>query len=122
MNEPKFTTAQRLKQLMGEQGLKQADLLRKCQPVAKSLNTKVSKSNISSYVNCRYNPNQLKLMVLARALNVDEAWLMGYDVPRERKDTEGKTEFFDEFVQLFSMLTPKDQQKAITILKTIFFD
>lgn len=121
MNEPKFTTAQRLKQLMDEQNLKQADLLRKCQPVAKSLNTKVSKSDISSYVNCKYKPNQLKLMVLARALNVNEAWLMGYDVPRERKDKE-KTELANEFMELFGKLTPENQQKAITMLKTMFFD
>lgn len=116
-----ITTKDRLRQILDERNWKQVDLLNCCQVVAKSYNTNISKSNISSWLSGRYEPNQHKLFILAKALNVNEAWLMGYDVPRERKDKE-KTELANEFMELFGKLTPENQQKAIIMLKTMFFD
>ena len=118
----KFTTKDRLRQILDERNWKQVDLLNCCQFVAKAYNTHISKSNISSWLSGRYEPNQHKLFILAKALNVNEAWLMGYDVPRERKEKENPNELVTEFEQLFNELTPENQQKAITILKTMFFE
>lgn len=47
---------------------------------------------------------------------------MGYDVSRERKEKESPNELVTEFEQLFNELTSENQQKAITILKILFFD
>lgn len=82
----KKTTAERLRELMDMRGLKQADIVRLCQPYADKLGTKFQKSALSQYISGRNEPNQYKLTVLALALNVNEAWLMGYDVPMERKN------------------------------------
>lgn len=83
----KKTTAERLQEIMDIRGLKQADALRLCQPYAERLGVKFQKSAMSQYMSGRNEPNQYKLTVLALALNVNEAWLMGYDVPMERKNT-----------------------------------
>lgn len=78
------TTAERLKQLMEERDLKQNDILALCVPYFSIVNDVISKTNISLYVSGKSKPNQNKLYILARALNVSEAWLMGFDVPRDR--------------------------------------
>lgn len=55
-------------------------------PIELSEKTHLSKSLISGYLNGKYLARQDKLSVLAETLNVTEAWLMGYDVPMERKN------------------------------------
>lgn len=44
----------------------------------------VSKGTISNYLSGRYEAKQNNVYKLALALNVDEAWLMGKDVPMAR--------------------------------------
>ena len=64
-----------------------ADALKKRDKRAVDLSdiTGISRSAISSYLAGRWLAKQDKVYLLAKALNVDEAWLMGYDVPMERK-------------------------------------
>lgn len=80
----KTTTSARLRTIMQERGLKQADLVRICAPFAKEFGIVMGKSAISQYVTGKSLPAQRQLTALGEALNVSEAWLMGYDVPRER--------------------------------------
>lgn len=47
----------------------------------------VSKSRISQYIQGNYEPKQKAIHQLAIALNVNESWLMGYDVAIARKST-----------------------------------
>lgn len=42
--------------------------------------TKLDKSLISNYLSGTYKPKQDKIFLIASALNVSEAWLMGFDV------------------------------------------
>ena len=44
----------------------------------------VPKSSLSLYLSGAYEPKQDRIYAMAKALNVSEAWLMGYDVPMER--------------------------------------
>jgi len=76
----KFTTGQRLKELMKLQGLRQVDILNKTLPYQKSLGVIMSKSHLSNYVNDRSSPDNDKMLLLSKSLNVSEPWLMGYDV------------------------------------------
>ncbi len=76
-------TANRLNEILIERNMKQADLLRLTQPYCKMYNVKMNKSDISQYCSGKVEPNQDKLFVLSSALNVNVAWLMGYDVPSE---------------------------------------
>lgn len=46
--------------------------------------TGIGKSAINHYKTGRYEPKQDGVYLLAQALDVSEAWLMGYDVPMAR--------------------------------------
>ena len=59
--------------------------IRNIKPVELSEKTGIDKSKISSYMSGRYKAKQDGVFLLARALNVDEAWLMGCDVPMEKE-------------------------------------
>lgn len=74
-------TAIRLKQLMKERNLKQIDIVRLAEPYCKENNVKLGRNDISQYVAGKSEPGQHKLYILGKALDVSEAWLMGYDVP-----------------------------------------
>lgn len=69
------TTSKRIQEAMELRGLKQTDLVEK---------TGISKGALSSYISGRYVPKQNNTFLIAKALNVNEAWLMGADVPMER--------------------------------------
>ncbi|MDE5779166.1 MAG: DNA-binding protein [Lachnospiraceae bacterium] len=73
---------------MNERNLKQIDILERAQPYCEQYNIKLSKSDLSQYVSGKVEPGQHKLSILGLALNVSEAWLMGYDVPMERMEIE----------------------------------
>lgn len=84
-------TANRLKKIMNDRDLKQIDILKMTLPYCNKYGVKMNKSDISQYCSGKVEPNQNKLFVLGAALNVNEAWLMGYDVPMERNDYEDQT-------------------------------
>jgi len=83
----KFTTGERLKEFMKSQGLRQVDILNKTLSYQKSLGITMSKSHLSNYVNDRSSPDNDKMRLLAKALDVSEPWLMGYDTPRQEFPT-----------------------------------
>ena len=83
----KETTATRLKRLLAERGLKQVDVLEKAEPFCKKYGIKLTKSDLSQYVSGKVAPGQDKLSIIGMALDVSEAWLMGYDVPMKRGDS-----------------------------------
>lgn len=51
--------------------------------------TGIGKSSISTYISGEYEPKQKNLYRLAKALEVNEAWLMGYDVDMEPSANKG---------------------------------
>lgn len=75
----KSSCAERIKLALSLKDLTQSDLCRM---------TEISKSMMSQYLSGKYEPSQLKTEIIARALNVSEAWLMGYDVPMERTSSK----------------------------------
>ncbi len=84
----KKNTASRLKEIMENRNLRQVDVLNLTRPYCQEYNVKMNKSDISQYCSGKTEPNQDKLFILGIALNVNEAWLMGYDVPMERNEYE----------------------------------
>ena len=62
----------RLKQALEIRGMKASELSEK---------TNVNKSTISQYLNGVYEPKRERIELFADVLNVDYAWLTGYDVP-----------------------------------------
>lgn len=80
-------TSTRLKQIMKERKLRQVDLLEMVKPFCEKYNVKINKSDISQYLSGKVKPGQEKLSMLGMALNINETWLMGYDVPKEKQFT-----------------------------------
>lgn len=70
----KSTTSERLKYLMETKNLKQSDIIE----MVKKSGEYISKSALSQYVNGQSLPDQRKLTILSKVLNVSEVWLMGY--------------------------------------------
>lgn len=66
------TIAHRLQIALDLRGMKQSELVEI---------TGIGKSSISTYLSGRYEPKQRNIYKMAKALNVNEAWLMGEDVP-----------------------------------------
>ena len=87
-NMEKENTSTRLKKIMSDRNLRQVDILELCKPYCQKYDVKMNKSDISQYVSGKVEPNQDKLFILGCALNVNEAWLMGYNVPMERDSYE----------------------------------
>lgn len=66
------TISDRIKEGLALRNMKQIDLVEK---------TGIGKSSISTYISGAYEPKQKNIYKIAKALDVDEAWLMGADVP-----------------------------------------
>ena len=67
---------ERLKEAMKIHGISQTELC---------LRTHIPKSAMSQYISGAFKPKQDRTYLIAQALNVSEAWLMGFAVPMERK-------------------------------------
>ena len=72
--KPIDTFQNRLQKAMNIRNMKQVDLVEK---------TGLDKTLLSKYLSGISNARQDKLTVLAEALQVNEIWLMGYDIPME---------------------------------------
>lgn len=74
----KESTSKRMKKAMDIRGMKQVDLVEK---------TGLGKSAISQYISGKYESKQKAVYLIAKALDVNEVWLMGHDVPMDRDFT-----------------------------------
>lgn len=93
----KLSTSQRLKYYMQTTGIKQKDILDKAKPFCKKYNIKLNKNDLSQYVSGKVEPGNKKLTILAKALNVNPVWLMGYNVPMTAElKTDSKSEILIE--------------------------
>ena len=75
--------------------------------------TGISKSSLTRYSKGDWEGKQDAVFAISRALNISEAWLMGYDVPMERIDLDdflkyqggenqsGRTQAKEEMFRLF---------------------
>lgn len=107
----KESTATRLKQIMKERHLRQVDILEKCKPFCQKFDIKLGRNDLSQYVNGKVEPGQEKLTILGMALNVSEAWLMGFDVPMER--TTFTKESSPKIMQYYEQLNNIGKHEAI---------
>ena len=78
MNKPS-TFAKRLRELLDYTGWTQTKL---------AAETGISKSSINHYLKGDWEGKQDAVFAIARAANVSEAWLMGFDVCRDRFDLD----------------------------------
>lgn len=106
----KENTAIRLNRIMTERNLRQVDILERVKPFCTKYDIKMNKSDLSQYVSGKVEPSQEKLVVLGMALNVSEAWLMGFDVPMER--TASTKESSPKIMQYYEQLNDIGKHEA----------
>ena len=110
MNAPRQETiAVRIKKALKIKGMRQAELCKLAD---------IPKSSLSQYLNGDFEPKQDRIYLIAKALNVSEAWLMGFDVPMERqvkKDSPSEpilSEGEKMLLELFRRV-PEEQQTLV---------
>ena len=113
------TIAVRIKTALQLKGIRQADLCKMAN---------IPKSSLSQYLSGDFEPKQDRIYLIAKALNVSEAWLMGFDVPMERTkkinlqlfgetpDEPELTEGEKQLLEAFRKLTPKNQELALQMI------
>lgn len=84
----------RIKQLISELNISQTEFCKK---------TGLAKSALSNYMNGDRQPRQDQIDKIAAAYNVNPAWLMGYDVPKDisenyNKNSSGYFEYLGSFI------------------------
>ena len=87
------TIAERMKEALSFRGMKQSELVKL---------TGIGKSSISTYLSGEYEPKQRNIYKIAQALNVSEAWLMGYDVPSSAESIPNGFNPLGRYAQSFS--------------------
>ena len=86
---------QRLKEAMTIRNITQSVLCEK---------TNIPKSAMSQYISGAFKPKQQRTYLIAKALNVNEAWLMGYDVPMEKAQNNAEQIYYD-FIGINNVLS-----------------
>lgn len=110
-------TSDRLKELMKERNLKQVDILNMSKPYQEKLDISMSKSHLSQYVNGKSNPDQHKLYLLSKTLDVSEAWLMGYEVETKRIPDSERINLTSEINNVVLKLDEHRQQNILSYAK-----
>lgn len=77
----KKSCSERLSQALSIKNITQTELCKK---------TGIPKSAMSQYIKGSFEPKQDRIYLIAKALNISEAWLMGYDVSMQREEHSKK--------------------------------
>ena len=106
--------------------LKEALSLRNMKPIELSEKTGIPKSAISQYMSGYAKPKSDRIYLMAKALRVTEAWLIGYDVEMEVEffsaemaDLDVKMSNFEKRMKEYAIklnALPKDKQEQIMSL------
>ena len=70
-------------------------------PIELSERTGIPKSMLSYYLNGKTKPKADRIYIISKVLGVSEAWLLGYDVPKNRTAEQKKN---DDLVQVIAKL------------------
>ena len=107
MNKP-FTFSERLQTLIDKKGISKSDLARVCG---------IDRSNITRYLKGTYEAKQDVLYRIAQAYNVNEAWLLGYDIEMDKYDPDEIKRQHDEINEIFDQMSPELRSHALALLR-----
>lgn len=101
-----------MEELIIRNRIREALQIRNMKQVELSEKTGIAKGTINNWLNNRYQPKQTPLVKMAKALDVSELWLAGYDVPMERPVEQKKS---DELAQLIHSMRKDEELKNLFI-------
>ena len=115
MYEPRQETISvRIKKALKIKGMRQSELCKLAN---------IPKSSLSQYLSGDFEPKQDRIYLIAKALNVSEAWLMGFDVPMERqvkKNSPSESNLTEEekiILDLFRRVPVDKQQLVLQMIR-----
>jgi transcriptional regulator with XRE-family HTH domain len=95
---------ERLKHAMRSKNMKPTDL---------AIATGIPKSSISYYMSGKSIPKTDRIYLMAKALDVSEAWLLGFDVDAQR---EAKQKELDELAEMVQRIKKDPDFRAAALL------
>lgn len=104
----------RLKEILRIRGITQIELIQMAEPILKKNGQKLSPSKMSYYVTGKYVPDQGMIILLAEVLDVNPAWLAGWDAPMKTLTSDKTADERMEIVKdVFPRLTQFEQQQIV---------
>ena len=99
---------------------------RKVKPAELSERTGISKSSISEWISGKYEAKADKIVLIAKALDVNESYLIGLNVPMENnmKDFNKNNNFIDDpiITAMLKLMENLDKNSLENILNFIKFE
>lgn len=86
--------------------------LRKISKAELSRRTGIGRNSISDYTNGKYEAKQDYVFLIAKALDVSESWLMGFDTPMEKGASA-----YETITSIFNKLNDLNKDKVISFAK-----
>ena len=80
----------RLAFALAKRNIKQSELCKR---------TGIPKSAMSLYLSGAYEPKAERIRIISNALNINETWLLGYDVPMEQEKIQNTAERIKELIE-----------------------
>lgn len=99
----KYERKNRIEEALNIRGMKPVELIEK---------TGLKKSSLSHWMSQNWQPKQPALLKMARALDVSEMWLAGYDTPMERPAEQIK---MDNLAQVVNMIRKDERLTSLVI-------
>lgn len=94
--------------------------LRDMKPIELSEKTGIPKSAISQYMSGYTKPKNDRIYLISKALNINEAWLLGFDVEMERKVVSSDSAKEDiEILQKISLLNERDKKIILNMIESM---
>ena len=103
----------RIKKALSLRGMTQAELCRLL---------KIPKATLSQYVSDVYEPKEDRTRAIARVLNVDPLWILGYNVPMNADapslSDQDLTEAERAWLNLYRTLSPEHRTTFVTLIES----
>lgn len=110
----------RLQEAMELRGLRAIDMVER---------TGIPKGTLSYYMSGKTEPKADRVYIIAKALDISEAWLLGFDVPMYRTDGQKKNDQLAELIvkmrtnnayfNLVAMLADVDDERLDLVAKLV---
>lgn len=114
------TIGTRLKQIMEIRHITQVEIIKLAKPLCEKEGVKLTKPKLSQYVNDKFEPDQEMIYFLSRVLDVNPAWLAGWNAPIKAIAPTGEDtadERMEKLKELFPRLSPFDQRRFLADLE-----
>lgn len=108
------TVSARLKKILQMRGINQKDFVEMSRSTFDEAGMKLSESKLSQYVTGKFTPDQGMIALLAEVLDVNPAWLAGWDAPMKTLTSEESADERMEIVKdVFPRLNTFDQKLLV---------